>query len=146
MIRKQTVFILGAGSSQPYGFPTGPDLRYQIITSFYNQQLKMIHSHHPNPGFKHELELEKTRDFLSNFEGSGSSIDVFLSRNPSFSRIGKTAIIKAIKVCEYYSTFPNDPKERDDDWYSYIFDLMSQDFQSPDKYSISENNVSFITS
>ena len=31
MIDKQTVFILGAGASAPYGYPTGKQLRQQII-------------------------------------------------------------------------------------------------------------------
>ncbi len=144
MINKPTVFILGAGSSQPYGFPTGPELRHQIITSFSDQQMGMIHSH-PDPGFDQDLELEELRDFLYKFENSGNSIDKFLSRNPSFEKIGKTAIIKTIKVFEHNSQFPTNPKERGDDWYSHIFDLMSEDFQSPDEYFISENKVSFIT-
>lgn len=31
MIRRQTVFVLGAGASYPYGFPTGEGLVNEII-------------------------------------------------------------------------------------------------------------------
>lgn len=30
MITENTIFILGAGASKPYGFPTGAELREQI--------------------------------------------------------------------------------------------------------------------
>ena len=39
MITHPTVFILGAGASKPYGFPTGKELRVQIITEFVNENI-----------------------------------------------------------------------------------------------------------
>ena len=36
MIEEFTVFILGAGDSQPYGYPTGSGLRVDIITNLNN--------------------------------------------------------------------------------------------------------------
>ncbi len=31
MIRTPTLFILGAGASRPFGYPTGNDLRHKIL-------------------------------------------------------------------------------------------------------------------
>lgn len=44
MINTPTVFILGAGASVPYGYPTGASLRASIIRNFCNdlQQLLMV--------------------------------------------------------------------------------------------------------
>ena len=36
MITEKTVFILGAGASKPYGFPTALELRKDIIYKFPN--------------------------------------------------------------------------------------------------------------
>jgi hypothetical protein len=101
-------------------------------------------------GWDQQIEREQimnsTRDFLKKFERSGNkSIDLFLSRSPSHIKMGKTAIIKTIKGCEFDSVFPNDPALKADDWYSHLFHLMSEDFRTPERYFISENNISFIT-
>jgi len=34
MIRQKTVFIIGAGASKPYEYPTGQELRERIISDF----------------------------------------------------------------------------------------------------------------
>ena len=101
MINKKTVFILGAGSNVTYGFPTGVQLRYIILTEFLAQQQNMI-SFWTRSGWDQQIEREQimnsTRDFLKKFERSGNkSIDLFLSRSPSHIKMGKTAIIKTIK-------------------------------------------------
>ena len=38
----KTVFVLGAGASVPYGYPTGLDLREKIINNFTKQVKKKI--------------------------------------------------------------------------------------------------------
>jgi len=36
MIDTPTLFILGAGASKPYGYPTGAELRTDIVKQFVN--------------------------------------------------------------------------------------------------------------
>ncbi len=36
MFKKETVFILGAGASKPYGYPLGSDLIKEIIANIDN--------------------------------------------------------------------------------------------------------------
>ncbi|NQU67599.1 MAG: hypothetical protein HQ510_06620 [Candidatus Marinimicrobia bacterium] len=145
MITKKTVFILGAGSSVPYGFPTGLGLRHLIIKDFFQIQQEMC-IRLGIVGSDRDDILNAVRKFDNTFRHSyNNSIDRFLSRNPDHVEIGKTAIIKIIKRLEYESKIQTDPKLRDDDWYSHLFDIMCEDFREPDKYNISDNNISFIT-
>ncbi len=146
MIEKNTVFILGAGSSKPYGFPTGPELKFKIVNNFLRIQMKMIDSINDLSISEKEDTKNSTIEFLTKYRNSGTdSIDLFLSRNPDYINIGKTAIIKIIKDCENQSNLIIDPKKRGDDWYTFIYNLMSEDFKTPDEYFISQNNVTFIT-
>jgi len=42
MIKEKTVLILGAGASKPYGFPTGEELRREIIDNYVNDVITYI--------------------------------------------------------------------------------------------------------
>ena len=85
MINTPTLFVLGAGASNPYGFPLGSKLR----TLFCNAQ------HEDNPaagvvaqlgGFTHADIRNVARTFLySNVK----SIDEFLGRQSHLVEIGK---------------------------------------------------------
>ena len=101
MIDKRTVFILGAGASCPYGFPTARGLRAKILSNFktwYERYLygdgdgiddARIGRGYPEP--------TAVGPFLRSFDLSGTeSIDLFLSRNPRFEKVGKMAICLSI--------------------------------------------------
>ena len=49
MITEKPVFILGAGASCPYGFPSGAQLRENICLKFNDKFWKFIKALH-NPG------------------------------------------------------------------------------------------------
>ena len=36
MIETPTLFVLGAGASKPYGYPTGPELRSEIVPTLFH--------------------------------------------------------------------------------------------------------------
>lgn len=148
MITESTVFILGAGASVPYGYPSGKQLRWDICKNFVNRIISLgpIH-HHPEPEVK--VILEKARPFCEAFfKSSTSSIDLFLNRNRDFSEIGKMAIVASILEAERGSRFREDmPDEyKSQDWYSYLFHKMTEDLIKPGSYKdFGGNKVTFIT-
>jgi alkyl hydroperoxide reductase subunit AhpC len=144
MITEKTVFILGAGASCPYGFPSGAQLRKEICFDFpdkYSRFLINVNSHD-------NLRVEGFRNFVEKFfKSSTKSIDLFLARNPNFAELGKYVIAFEMLNAEVNSHFneqsKNDGKE---DWLFYLFDRMTDTIK--DKTQIkkfSENNISFIT-
>lgn len=144
MIRKETVFILGAGASKPYGYPTGAELRKKIIDEFRDQ-------YHSNTvklekfGSNKEDLINYAKSFISSFDlSSTKSIDLFLSRNPKFMDIGKLAIKLSIYSSERKSIF-REKVDSSEDWYSYLFDRLTNEFTNSDQFKITHNKVSFIT-
>ncbi len=142
------MFVLGAGASCPYGYPSGKDLREEIISSFCDQYQHYIDA---DPRLKSSISgmLIQARKFTDIFEKSPTkSIDLFLARNHEFEILGKTAIIFRIFAAEKLSAFRErmaDDK-RKQDWYSYIFHRLTDDLVEKSDYSrFCENNVSFIT-
>ncbi len=135
MINQNTVFILGAGASKPYGYPTGIELRDVIIKNLDG----MIQS---GSGWINELgySLSLVSEFNSKFNISRKfSIDSFLShQKDEFVEIGKIAIVDAISQCESHIKLI---KPENDDWNAYLINnLYNCSFDE-----VHENNVSFIT-
>lgn len=151
MISEKTVFILGAGASHPYNYPTGTGLRDIICTDFIPRYEKFV---------KDDSEMERLpfvgsiiapiKDFtIQFFRSSTPSIDLFLARNPEFSEMGKTAIVLSIWDAEHKSRFRRDvdnahPSHQD--WYTLLFERMTSTLTAPESYSqFRENKVTFIT-
>ena len=105
MIKEDTVFILGAGSSCPYGFPDGQILREEIIHTFesdsnlYFHKFNEVRSRIDHVAFQANDFIEKFRD------SDNESIDLFLSRNHKFMVRGKWAIVFRILNHEKNSKF-----------------------------------------
>lgn len=119
MIKTRTVFILGAGASAPYGFPTGRELVNRIVRGLDRREpLHNMLTPHPC-SFPSDL-LEKFRDELR--KSRRSSIDKFLEDRPEFIPIGKAAIAIELMPLEHDDRLLTaSPQE---DWYSYLFDRM----------------------
>ena len=141
-----TVFILGAGASRPYGFPSGRELREQICSdhivdcqAFLGANARIKEA---NP-----QEIGKAEDFVDTFHKSSiKSIDLFLARNPEFSNRGKRAIIFRILKAEQESGFREETPHKHQDWYSWLFERLTEELVRKEDYiRFSENNVSFIT-
>lgn len=144
MIAEDTVFILGAGASKPYGFPLGGELVKEIYSSFYNR-FEAILAKVKDPDISEEM-LEAAKPFVSSLSRSSStSIDLFLAGNQHFSNIGKLAIAVTILRAERESQFwPN--TDSDKDWYAYLFQRMREELKSPDSFGrFADNKVTFVT-
>lgn len=145
MIKEKTVFVLGAGASHPYGYPTGLELREEIcfhfasdITAYFNEQYP---SRQRGPA---TWQAEKFAETF--FKSSTKSIDLFLARNPEFMARGKYSILFRIFTAEQKSRFREQMENKTQDWYSYLFERLTEDLVKKDDYSLfCEKEVSFVT-
>jgi len=146
MIKENTLFILGAGASTPYGFPTGNKLRENI-----SKKLGLLINKYINPESSFEDDalfdlLKDLPEFTSSLSRSLASIDLFLSWQNRFEEIGKIGIILSIIDFEIQSTFREESKNVSSDWYSHIFRFLTKDITKYDDYKSFENNkVNFVT-
>lgn len=136
MIRQETVFIIGAGASVPYGYPTGEELRMKIIDSQQVWTNLLPMSWQPI--------AEK---FVDVFDRSGNkSIDLFLSRNQEFKDVGKFAIVNSIIDYEAASHAQRKVRNAPNNWYSYLFQEMTKELTTKaDLDKFADNKVTFIT-
>lgn len=147
MIDKKTVFILGAGASCPYGYPSGSKLRQEICSSFLSDSKNYFRAQEAR---EPEIQgaLNKAKSFVNKFRDSSTqSIDLFLARNPEFMAMGKYAIIFRIFASEKNSKFREQSKIPDQDWYSHLFNKLTDDIVKKEDYAHfgEDNKISFIT-
>lgn len=126
MINQNTVFILGAGSSYPYGFPLGITLRelaYQKAAPMFQNFLNRM-----GGDFLSEIN-DLAQKFSRHFKASGDqSIDWFLKKFPEYSIVGKFLILDIILQAENNSKFLEemDTEKKAQDWYWYLYNEMSK--------------------
>ncbi len=131
MITKPTVLILGAGASQPYNFPLGEGLFWEVINNALGRAgaetlVKM--------GFSKE-EIDK---FKKDLFGSGTvSVDVFLEHRKELIDIGKAAIALILVRREKVHTLYDSGEGK---WYKYFYYKLSASFEE-----FGNNEVSVIT-
>lgn len=140
MIKQKTVFILGAGASKPYGYPTGEQLRNYICDDIIRDSVNV---------FKYERNspyITKSNELIQNFKKStNKSIDLFLTRNRQFEKLGKIFIAFSIIKSEMESQTP-EQIDNTEDWFSELFDRSTDELIDPMSVNrFSENNFSFIT-
>lgn len=121
MIKEKTILVLGAGASQPYGFPLGRDLRQQILNNIGNPSL---------PQFKVLVECGFDPKFIQSFHfnlfnGIQDTIDDFLDDRSDFREIGSFAIAQVLMSLEL-----EDHVSVKHDWYPFLFKLL--DFRKPE--------------
>lgn len=128
MIRKRTVFVLGAGASAPYGFPLGGALVDEICRHLRSSTDVASRVH--EAGFALH-DIHRFRDDLA--ESGRASIDAFLEKRPSYLPVGKACIAAALIPYEHEdelsvlaspSTAPDVNERRARRWYHYLFDQM----------------------
>jgi len=147
MITEKTVFVLGAGASKPYGFPTALELRKNIIYDFPDMFKSSFAEFNGVPLDKVDLRKD-LEELINTFKYSSTkSIDLFLSRNKRFYEIGKRIAAYLIADCETKSKFREDIEEPKFDWYMHLFDFLTKEISNPEGIiSLLENNqVSFIS-
>ena len=143
MITRKTVFVLGAGASKPYGFPTGGELRDIALQRMRWEVGGRWTKHLSELGFKQP----KVAAFVEAFrESPQSSLDLFVEHRPTDVRLAKAAIALALIPCENPdSVFPQPTQESadflGDNWYRHIWEKMAT--VPFDEFG--ENQVSFVT-
>lgn len=128
MIRHNTVLVLGAGASCPYGFPSGRTL-IDKITHYISNEASNLYKQLINCDFK----PNSIKIFSEALKGSPlSSIDVFLETIPEFSQIGRTSIAISLLPCESVDRLMDYPRSvrlklikgyegEENSWYHYLF-------------------------
>jgi hypothetical protein len=122
IMESPTVFVLGAGASNPVGFPLGPGLKSQML------------EHLQNAGFRRILHsLGFGDDLISAFEnalryGYHPTIDIFLEKKTNFRAIGAFSIARTLMPFEHHpgNLFPQK------DWYGDLFTALDFESEQPD--------------
>ena len=137
MIKTPTVFILGAGASIPYGFPSGLLLREIICgASNINNEFHVT--------FREQFSLSEAEviAFGNAFQKSQiASIDSFLARRSEFVEIGKFAI--ASVLCPLEVSPPLYSPATQDNWYFELWNRLMTNVSNPQEFL--SNNVNIIT-
>lgn len=148
MINEETVFILGAGASTPYRYPTGKDLRERIIKHFPGEMETLIRRSSITDTTM-RFKPDEAKELSEKFEKSSTqSVDLFISRNKNLSHNGKMAIVIEILKAEKRSLFRESLShdERKEDWYFHLYNRMTATLINSDDYQhFSNNKVTFIT-
>ena len=136
MINKNTVLVLGAGASMPYGFPSGEGLMQEILEEIRPNFGKELFRVLLGFGFK----PDDIDDFYTGLKHARKfSVDEFLERQPKFMKIGKMAITLTLSTYEKKDELFE--QKSDKDWYRYLWVKLSDtSFENFDK-----NQLSIIT-
>jgi hypothetical protein len=137
MITLPTVFILGAGASKTYEYPTGDELRSFICGPFVHEYNLLLNPYYDEDSEGRRKLIDEAKDFVKYFKNSGNySIDAWLAINHDFSDLGKFAIILCILMAERKSVFYTDRsfQNKKQDWYSYLFNKMIEELIEPDSF------------
>lgn len=125
MISTPTALVLGAGASNPYGFPLGYQLTETLRQGLTDaDQRRAVEA----AGFS-PTDLDH---FAETFRLSGSrSIDEFLARRMEFAEVGKAAITALVLSRERQSHL-HPHANHQDHWYEYLWDRLCSGVINPD--------------
>lgn len=127
-----TTLVLGAGASTLMNYPTGAELRAEIIRLVRPEQLAFTVS----AGLRRN-QGELDRFVLAFAHSQMYSIDAFLARRPEHVDIGKRVIAACLLMREGESNlFLSEPIGH---WYRYLFNALCRD--SVDNVSLSKVSV-----
>jgi hypothetical protein len=144
MIKTNSVFILGAGASVPYGYPTGFELVQEIKTFLSNFPFDpriapkdMLETHMFFKQLVNSLsELDEFYNAL--LKASTYSIDKFLENRPDYLELGKLLITYILKKKENEHRLFIGLKESN--WLAELFNRIDAN-----EDNIPKNRISFIT-
>ncbi len=132
MIGDYTIFILGAGASIPYNYPSGSKLKETVFSILGSSDtIRKMES----MGFD--------KEYISAFRrglkfSATSSVDSFLEHRPEFVDIGKITMAHVLMPIENENSLFT---AGNDKWYPYLFDnLIADSFDT-----FGDNKVCFIT-
>ena len=131
------VLVLGAGASIAYGYPSGRQLRAEIlgISDRVAQSYGLLRRMNAQTG------RSDFTDFRDAFEASMMySIDAFLARRKEFAEIGKKCIAYALLKHENPKLLFREQSDTDN-WYQYLFNHIA----SKDWEELSFNDLAIVT-
>lgn len=127
MIKRNTVLVLGAGASQPYGFPLGWQL-YDELCSISRRLDDDANAWLQQRG----ISLQRVQAFERALQYSGqNSIDAFLAHRGDLALVGKFAI--ALQICRRETELTLRPAA--DDWYGHLWRQLSRDLHKGDAWA-----------
>lgn len=161
--QKSTVFILGAGASWHYGYPTGEKLvklvarKAGTLSRYYEHSLKVGNPSQPkflNKSGSVQAQWQKALNECDGLrkglvEANPLVIDYFLGLNPGFQDVGKLLIAWAILECEHESRKAkrninrNHTTAVEDDWCRFITHQLGMGCE--ESTDLLRNKVSFVT-
>lgn len=138
MIKEETVLVLGAGASMPFGFPSGRDLISKIC-EFFRKDIEsrklILRNSSSNP-----FTVEHAESFVSKLSQTPNvSIDEFLRNRPDFWDIGKIGIAAVLLGCED----PDIIARVKTNWYGLLFRELRKGAST--FKDVLENKLSIIT-
>lgn len=156
MIRSRTVIVLGAGASKPYGFPTGPELRHDLVTRILArpkeaekaklagrakprlyEYYEILTAHSHNSSLLDECQKALSRSWAT-------SVDMFMStQRPEIRVVCKAAIVLAIAEAEstedgLFFAPPNV------DWFRYLWRYLHKGCKTLQQFR-DLNSLAFVT-
>lgn len=140
MFTEETVLVLGAGASEPYGFPLGNTLLREIVKNVRATPLEFLPGT-PYVPDEDEVVLAMER-FADKLLASGQGpIDAFLQRNRQDEQLrerGKFAVAKILMEKEDHGFLI----AKEGEWYQHLWHFMD-DAENLDVFG--ENKLSIIT-
>ena len=166
MFKRKTTFILGAGASWHYGYPTGEELVQKavetardICRAYYAETDEAGKT--PSPFVEtypqHYRSQEQFDSFIRHLrlfeakvnEANPLVIDDFLGHNKDIADVGKLLIAMVLLECESdASSRPAKKREREEralcgDWIRYVVQQLTVDCDKPS--DLLDNEVYFVT-
>lgn len=136
IIKNKTIFVLGAGASEPFEYPIGKALKKKLC-----HELSALNIARLLASEKDEIDdyVYTITTFQDNFHKSAeNSIDLFLKYNPEFKELGKKLIAATLLPIENQDILLDSYNKRN--WYILFWNLIEHSFEKIDKH-----NIHFIT-
>ncbi|MBS1704014.1 MAG: hypothetical protein JST12_20285 [Armatimonadetes bacterium] len=147
MIKRKTLFVLGAGASMPYGMPSGPELVAEILKLRNTDMLQESSTGSLKTQFDSRCyQLKKFQDLVRSSDVA--SIDLFIKHNPGLASFGKFLIARILlgreeekRLDGSYSKSEATPNG--DHWYKFMWEKMVVDVEEAKE--LQQNQIAFIT-
>jgi hypothetical protein len=139
MITADTVFLLGAGASVPYRFPTSAGLKEKICR-------ELLTGHSLFALLRECGQADRfITDFRDAFQNSGvASIDAFIARRPKYQEIGELAIAASLAPIEAVKHLTSvDNRRANGGWYELLWNDMLAGALTTDE--LLRNPIKFLT-
>ena len=153
MISCNTVLVLGAGASMPYGFPSGVGLIQEICTSVEDRSTPYhLVRIALNGLLPQEVTFGDPEEHIQNFttrlrDSELYSVDRFLAENKKYSTVGRMFIAAIIRSCESADMFNADSirkRKRGGHWLRLFLNKLRNSLNRSHR-RFADNKLSVVT-